>query len=373
VISVSGLEKKFAVSGKVVHSLRGVSFDVVPGEFLVAIGASGSGKTTLLRSVAGLEWPDAGKIALRGEAVFDAATGVDVSPQRRRLGMVFQSYAIWPHLSVMDNILLPLRHGYLRMTDNAARKAAIRALELVGIASLATRPAPQLSGGQQQRVALARALAVSSDILLMDEPLSNLDAQLREEVRGELKSLSSRVGATVLYVTHDRSEAMGMADRVLVLDRGSVLQIGSPTEIYDRPANRTMAEFMGRVNWIAGTPNGDRRVDTQFGSLSTTSDVVGSDAVTIGIRPEGIGVRRSVPGDDMRGINEVLATVVSIQFLGSHAVFEAEAAGQRLLIETRGTALPAPGDTLILKLPPERMFVFAEGSAAAQLDALLPA
>jgi ABC-type Fe3+/spermidine/putrescine transport system ATPase subunit len=364
VISVSGVEKTFAAGGNAVHSLRGVSFDVVPGEFLVAIGASGSGKTTLLRSVAGLEWPDAGRIALRGETVFDAATGVDVPPQRRRIGMVFQSYAIWPHLSVLDNVMLPLRNGYLRMKLDAAQAAAMRALELVGIGALAARPAPQLSGGQQQRVALARALAVSSDVLLMDEPLSNLDAQLREDVRGELKALSSRVGATVLYVTHDRAEALAMADRVLVLDHGSVLQIGSPAEIYDRPASRTMAEFMGRVNWIAGTPAGDGRVATPLGPLRVAGDVARSGAVTIGIRPEGIGVRRAAPGDVL-GANAVAATAVSVQFLGSHAVLEADAAGVRLAIETRGTALPAPGDALVLDLPPERMFVFAEDTAAA--------
>lgn len=358
-ISVSNVDKTFAAGGNAVHSLCGVTFDVAPGEFLVAIGASGSGKTTLLRSVAGLEWPDAGRIALRGETVFDAAAGTDVPPQRRRIGMVFQSYAIWPHLSVLDNVLLPLRNGYLRMKADAARRAALDALELVGIAALAERPAPQLSGGQQQRVALARALAVSSDVLLMDEPLSNLDAQLREEVRGELKALSSRVGATVLYVTHDRAEAMGMADRMLVLERGSVLQIGAPAEIYDRPASRTMAEFMGRVNWIIGTPAADGRVTTPLGPLVVSDGTARSSAVTIGIRPEGIGVRRAAPGEGAGGVNAVAATAVSVQFLGSHAVLEADAAGQRLVIETHGLALPAPGDALILDLPADRMFVFA--------------
>ena len=367
-ISVSGVSKTFSTAGNAVHSLHGISFDVAAGEFLVAIGASGSGKTTLLRSVAGLEWPDAGTIALRGEVVFDAANGIDVPPQRRRLGMVFQSYAIWPHLSVIDNVLLPLRHGYLRMRDDAARQAAMRALELVGIAALATRPAPLLSGGQQQRVALARALAVSSDVLLMDEPLSNLDAQLREEVRGELKSLSRRLGATVLYVTHDRSEAMGMADRVLVLERGSVLQIGLPAEIYDRPASRTMAEFMGRVNWIVGTPSGDGCIETPLGSLCTPGGVPHSGTVTIGIRPESIGVRKAAPGDAL-GMNQVTATAVTVQFLGSHAVLEVEAAGQRLTIETRGAGLPLPGDELVLDLPPDRMFVFAEGTQTAPLAA----
>ena len=358
-ISVADVAKTFVSGGNAVHSLRGVSFDVAPGEFLVAIGASGSGKTTLLRSVAGLEWPDAGTIALRGETVFDAAAGIDVPPQRRRIGMVFQSYAIWPHLSVIDNVMLPLRNGYLRMTDDAARAAALRALDLVGIAALAARPAPQLSGGQQQRVALARALAVSSDVLLMDEPLSNLDAQLREEVRGELKALSSRVGATVLYVTHDRAEALGMADRVLVLDHGSVVQVGSPAEIYDRPASRMMAEFMGRVNWIEGALAADGRAATQLGPLRIPNGVARSGAVTIGIRPEGIGVRRPAPGADALGVNAVAATAVSVQFLGSHAMLEADAAGVRLVIETRGTAVPAPGDALVLDLPADRMFVFA--------------
>ena len=358
-ISASGIDKTFAVGGEGVRSLRGVGFDAVAGEFLVAIGASGSGKTTLLRTIAGLEQPDAGIIKLREEVVFDAARGIDVPPQRRRLGMVFQSYAIWPHMTVLENVMLPLRRGHLRMKHEAARAAALRALDLVGIAALADRPAPLLSGGQQQRVALARALAVSSDVLLMDEPLSNLDARLREEVRGELKALGSRLGATVLYVTHDRAEAMGMGDRLLVLDHGVVLQIGPPGEIYERPSSRQLAEFMGRVNWIEGKAARDGRIETRLGLLRAARPAPAGTAVTLGIRPENATlVRTAAVANDAP--NTVRATALSVQFLGSYAVIEIAAAGERLVVETRGgEALPEAGETVVVHLPYERLLLFA--------------
>jgi iron(III) transport system ATP-binding protein len=359
VISASGVDKTFTVAGKASRILRSVTFEATEGEFLVAIGASGSGKTTLLRTVAGLERPDAGTIRLRGNVVFDARSGVDVAPQGRELGMVFQSYAIWPHLSVLQNVMLPLERGHRRMQHDAARHAAMIALEMVGIAALADRPSPLLSGGQQQRVALARALAVSSDVLLMDEPLSNLDARLREEVRGELKALSNRLGTTVLYVTHDQAEAMSMADRMIVLDGGEVVQSGAPSELYRHPATARLAEFLGRVNWFHGSRAADGRIETPFGLLRA-APVPLAATLTVGIRPEHLVLDRNPPGD---AENVARATVASAQFLGSSGIVEVDVAEQRLSIEVRGTDVPARGERVFVRFPAEQLFVFERNPA----------
>jgi iron(III) transport system ATP-binding protein len=300
--------------------------------------------------------------------VFDAAAAVDVPPQGRGLGMVFQSYAIWPHLSVLDNVMLPLTRGHRRLRHEAARAAALQALEMVGIASLADRPAPLLSGGQQQRVALARALAVSSDVLLMDEPLSNLDAQLRDEVRRELKALVGRLGATVLYVTHDRAEAMALGERLLVIDQGAVVQAGPPDQVYRRPATRQLAEFLGHVNWLDGTAQEAGRIDTPLGPLWTARCATPpSHPVTVGIRPESLSLH---PISDSAGaVNHITATAVSVQFLGSHAVVEVECGGRRLVAESRGgDILPAAGEAVSLHLPPEQLLVFERGGGERLLS-----
>jgi ABC-type Fe3+/spermidine/putrescine transport system ATPase subunit len=364
VIAASELDKTFVVGKKQVHTLRSVTFDVAAGEFLAVIGASGSGKTTLIRSIAGLERPEGGVIRLRDKVVFDAASGLDVPPQQRRLGMVFQSYAIWPHLSVLDNVMLPLIRGQHRMATAAARVAAQNALDLVGIGSLADRPSPLLSGGQQQRVALARALAVSADVLLMDEPLSNLDAQLREEVRRELKSLAHQLGATILYVTHDLSEAMALADRLLILDKGAVLQIGAPADVYRRPASRGLADFLGRINWFEGTCTGNGTIDTSLGGLKTTWSGRGRGAVSVGIRPEHISLRVGASLSSSNTLaNSFPATVISVQFLGAYALVDVDAGGERLLVEWRGALLLSAGDTIVVALPVEELLVFEQATS----------
>ena len=230
--------------------LCGVSFELQPGEVLALLGPSGSGKTTLLRSVAGLERPDKGKIEIRGKVVFDAATGFEIPAEQRGLGLVFQSYAIWPHRSVFENVAYGLR--LRRASDAEVRQKVGDVLKRLGLDHLADRYAHQLSGGQQQRVALARAIVYNPPVLLLDEPLSNLDAKLREDARAWLRELIKQIGNSALYVTHDQTEALAIADRVLLLDRGQIQQEGPPENIYGNPASRFAAEFMGSNNRVEG-------------------------------------------------------------------------------------------------------------------------
>jgi len=230
--------------------LCGVSFELQPGEVLALLGPSGSGKTTLLRSVAGLEKPDKGKIEIRGKVVFDSATGFEVPAEQRGLGLVFQSYAIWPHRSVFENVAYGLR--LRRVPENEIRQKVGDVLQRLGLGHLADRYAHQLSGGQQQRVALARAIVYSPPVLLLDEPLSNLDAKLREDARAWLRELIKQLGNSALYVTHDQTEALAIADRVLLLDRGEIQQDGTPEQIYGCPTSQFSAEFMGSNDRFEG-------------------------------------------------------------------------------------------------------------------------
>ena len=242
-----------------VPAVRGVSFDVGAGEHVTLLGPSGCGKTTTLRAIAGLEHPASGEIRIGGAAVYDGATRTHVPPERRGLSMVFQSYAIWPHMSVFDNVAYGLR---VRTVPGGEVAERVRwALELVQMGALAERSAAQLSGGQQQRVALARAFVFSPSVLLFDEPLSNLDAKLRAEMRIEIKELQRRLGITSVYVTHDLEEALAISDRIIVMRDGVIEQVGSPAEIYDRPRSTFVADFVGSANLIRGRRRPDLEQD----------------------------------------------------------------------------------------------------------------
>jgi len=229
--------------------LKSVSESFADGQISVLLGASGCGKTTTLRCIAGLERPSGGEIVIAGETVYQAAPPVWVAPERRHVSMVFQSYAIWPHMTVFENVALPLRAAGIK--GERARDAVMETLRLVGLDTFASRGATQLSGGQQQRVALARAIVSEAPVILMDEPLSNLDAKLRVEMRVEIRALQRRLGRTILFVTHDQEEAMSIADTVYLYHAGAVIQRGAPQDIYDHPATRHAAEFLGRANIIA--------------------------------------------------------------------------------------------------------------------------
>ena len=251
-ISVKGLHKTFTFGKARTAALQGIDLEVREGEFFVLLGPSGSGKTTLLRSVAGLEKPDRGEILLGGKTLFSSAQKIHLLPEERGIGMVFQSYAIWPHLSVADNIGLVITHGKMRLPRDKIKGRIRRALSLVQLEEFEQSPARLLSGGQQQRVALARALAVNPKVLLMDEPLSNLDARLREEVRSKIRSLVSGLKITSLYVTHDQVEAMVLADRIAVMAGGRVLEVAPTYEPTARASLRSMAGPWKPGAWFWG-------------------------------------------------------------------------------------------------------------------------
>ncbi len=341
----------FAYPGASEPALRDVSLALEPGEVVALLRPSGSGKTTLLRCIAGLERPDAGAIRIGDTTVYSRAQNLYVPPADRQLGMVFQSYAIWPHLTVFGNVALPLREGKRRYPKATIKEKVHRALALVGMQGLAERPAPLLSGGQQQRVALARALAVEPVLLLMDEPLSNLDARLREEVRGEIKALTERLGVAVVYVTHDQTEAMELADRVAVMHEGSILQIGPPEEVYSFPSNPSVAEFFGTVNWLEGQVRQNNVIQTALGAL-VSEDIWGfaeGDEVAVGVRPESL---RVVPGSDgeLQGENVFRCTIAAKAFLGTCRVYVLSAGNTSLLAMRTGVEkLDGPGYVQIPK------------------------
>jgi iron(III) transport system ATP-binding protein len=250
-LTVTGLAKSFVGADGTVAAVDDVSFSVPQGQCYALLGPSGCGKTTILRCVAGLEQAERGTIAIDGRVVSDADVFVPV--HERAIGMVFQSYAIWPHLDVFDNVAYPLEVERPRVARAEIDKRVMDVLALVGMRAMARRPATRLSGGQQQRVALARAIVRRPRLLLLDEPLSNLDARLRDAMRRELSVLIRQIGVTALFVTHDQVEALSLADRVAVMERGRIVQEGAPADIYDRPRDLFVATFLGAANVIAGT------------------------------------------------------------------------------------------------------------------------
>jgi iron(III) transport system ATP-binding protein len=294
-------------------AVRDVTFEVSEGDLFSLLGPSGCGKTTTLRSIAGLEEPDSGRIVVADRELFSATEEgkegkegkgkrFSISANERGLGMVFQSYAIWPHMSVFDNVAFPLR---VRKRGQRPGKKQIaqsveRVLDTMQLSEMSGRNATQLSGGQQQRLALARALVMEPPLLLLDEPLSNLDAKLRESLRFELKRLQREVGITAIYVTHDQGEALSMSNRIAVMSGGEIVQIGTPREIYETPKSRFVAEFVGTANFIGGTvrellPEGCV-VETALGAVSVRRRPEGSqagDAVVLSIRPEAIGLQEA--------------------------------------------------------------------------------
>src|SRR6476661_2465714 len=244
-VTLTGVGRQFGA----LKAVDSVDLAVEHGEFVTLLGPSGCGKTTTLRMVAGLERNDSGVIVIGDRVVSDAAADLFVPPDHRKLGMVFQSYAIWPHMTVFDNVAYPLSVRHVAKAEIRARVMA--ALQLVEMEAYAERPAPALSGGQQQRVAIARALVFEPEVLLLDEPLSNLDARLRAQMGDEFRALQRRLGITTLYVTHDQDEAMALSDRVVLMRSGKILQVGPPEEIYQRPASRAVAAFFGSPNLLS--------------------------------------------------------------------------------------------------------------------------
>jgi len=353
-ITVSGLSKQFYVGGGTVKALKGLDLDIGEGEFFVIVGASGSGKTTLLRCIGGLESPDGGEIHIDGQLVSSDNPPTWIPPQQRKLGMVFQSYAVWPHLTVSQNVALPLAEGAQRVPRREVSSRVREALRLVQIEELADRSATLLSGGQQQRVALARAIAVNPRVLLMDEPLSNLDARLREEVRGKIRDLAKQLGFTVLYVTHDQVEAMAMADKIALMQEGELLQVSAPMELYHKPRRVEVAEFFGLVNWLKGKVLEPHLAETAVGFLNITGDAKTGDAVLLGIRPECLTVVETSAGNER---NTFRGTLRSSTFLGDQFLFHV--AFQDHVFVGKNRALPVRGHSEVcLHVDPANIMVF---------------
>ena len=329
-LTVSNLTKAFGTSKPAVDD---VSFVAAAGEIVVLLGPSGCGKTTTMRSVAGLETPTGGRIRIGDDLVSDPANGVFMKPQKRNVGMVFQSYAIWPHMTVAQNVRYPLLHRGLSRAE-ADRRVA-EALAIVSLADYAGRPATALSGGQMQRVALARSLVYQPRVLLLDEPLSNLDAKLRLRLRDDLRRIIKAAGVTALYVTHDQSEAVAVGDRVGVMRDGKLLQLSSPTELYNRPIDLFVAEFTGATNVLAGRVASVAResalvsIDgqTEIRAVATSRLDIGGEA-TVAVRPENIRIARPVERDSLAGHwNQMPGRVLEVRFQGVQTAYSVSTAG----------------------------------------------
>jgi iron(III) transport system ATP-binding protein len=339
-----------------------VSLAVAPGEFVTLLGPSGCGKTTTLRCIAGLEKPDTGEIRIGGALVASAERSVFLNPEHRNIGMVFQSYAVWPHMTVFDNVAYGLR--VRRAPQNIVRQRTMRALELVGLAHLAERYATKLSGGQRQRVALARAIVYEPKVVLFDEPLSNLDAKLREQMRIELVRLQKDVGITSIYVTHDQSEALVMSDRVVVMDKGVIQQIGDPHSIYTRPANAFVASFIGVANLMDATLVGrsgdifDIEITLGAGRAPLRVQAAGGNGAAKGerlvlsLRPEDITLHVQPPGD-AAGANVFEGEVIDTVYLGNFLECRARVGCHEVGIQIDHYEQLAPGQKVFLSFRPE--------------------
>jgi iron(III) transport system ATP-binding protein len=380
-LEITHLRKTFAEHrGAAVHALDGVSLSVPEGKLFTILGESGSGKTTMLRSIAGLERPDSGRIDIGGSPVFDSGSGSFVPPNKRGLGMVFQSYAIWPHMTVFQNVAFPLK-ARRTMKRSEIRGAVERALETMQMGHLADRPATHLSGGQQQRLALARAIVGNPRLLLLDEPLSNLDAKLRERMRFELKRLQRETGITTIYVTHDQAEALALSDEIALMHDGQILQQGTPAEIYYRPVAEYVADFIGSTNLLAGTlvaagATGEPCSVELNGVVcrgQLSEDAAAGVEVALAVRPESISIAPSALAD--LGENTLPGVVLGRVFLGESTEFLVESGRLEIRVRTSG---PAPGidvdDRVTLRLPTESCLVFRRSSTAlSDADANLEA
>ncbi len=350
-IAISGLSKRFGAN----LAVADLSLDIDDGQFVTLLGASGCGKTTTLRMLAGFLTPDAGEIRVDGR-LLSAAGGV-VPPERRGMGMVFQNYALWPHMSVFENVAFGLRAQRLRRAAIATRVTA--ALRLVGLDHLASRFPGYLSGGQQQRVALARSMVVEPAVLLLDEPLSNLDAKLRERMRAELKELQRRTRITFVYVTHDQTEALALSDRIAVMHEGVLQQYATPFEIYDKPASAHVAEFIGSTNWISGRVSS--RAEDDLGRLTLESGdtlcvvlpagAKPDDRIRVSIRPEDV---RLDAGASHTGVNALHGCITDIAFLGSSTDYQVTIGSLILRAQTGRASLHLKGDAVDVHIDPRR-------------------
>ena len=362
-IRVEGLSKTFAGKDERVAAIGGIDFEVAAGEMATLLGPSGCGKTTTLRCLAGLERADGGRIVIGERAVVDVGAGLFVPPQKRDLGMVFQSYAIWPHMTVLENVAYALEGRGIGKAER--RKRALEALAMVQLAHLADRPAPRLSGGQQQRVAIARAMVGHPQALLFDEPLSNLDARLRIEMRNEIRRIQRQIGITSVYVTHDQAEALAISDWIIVMKEGRIIERGRPVDIYRQPRHVFTAQFLGTTNLIAGTV---AAVDTTTGELAVTTAL----GRILGVDPsrtlaQGAKVRVSIRPEDLSPHEGAAGPVNTIEGRMTFAVFAGAAVEAELRCGDTGIqclldrdADLTPGNAVTLRTKPGACLVLPE-------------
>jgi iron(III) transport system ATP-binding protein len=364
-LSVNALNTSYPNErGEIVKAVQNVSFEVPDGKLFTLLGPSGCGKTTTLRSIAGLEKPTSGQISVNSRIVYSSATNTFVAPNKRGFGMVFQSYAIWPHMNVFQNAAFPLEVGGKRPPRKEIQDKVMRVLAAVRLDHLAEREATKLSGGQQQRLALARALVMEPALLLLDEPLSNLDAKLRDRMRFEVKRMQRELGLTTIYVTHDQSEALALSHEIAVMSEGQIMQIGTPQDIYERPANKFVADFVGVTNFIEGSVLGTHEdggyvVETPIGSLGVVSaDLLRiGDDVLVSVRPEDVVLSEQRP----EGRN-VFESVVDVRvFLGEYRDFQVKVGERLLLARAHPSIGTAVGEKTYVQLNPEKcVAIFGE-------------
>ncbi len=361
-LRVDDLRLAYRSERGLVEAVAGVSFTVPQGAFYTLLGPSGCGKTSTLRCIAGLELPTDGTIEIGDAVVFSSTRRMVLPSHRRDIGMVFQSYAIWPHLTVFENVAFPLRHGRQRLPRGVIRDKVVQALDLVGLGALAERPAPLLSGGQQQRVALARALVREPSVLLLDEPLCNLDSKLRESMRYHIKELVRRLKITTLYVTHDQLEALTMSDTVALMREGRIVQSGSPRDVYLRPGDAFVAGFLGRTNLLDGRvgrrsgEDGEGSIETPWGVMRSMLPPWASEgtSVRVGFRPEYTTLSQGAPD----GLCNILrGTVAAVAFAGQTVEYKIDLGG--LLIDACGEpfATHLLGGPVFIGVAPERCYV----------------
>ena len=368
-LRIQGLRKRFSQ----VLAVDGLSLDIEEGEFFTLLGPSGCGKTTTLRLVAGLEKPDSGEIYLGERCLFSQSKRVFVQPERREMGMVFQSYALWPHMTVFENVAYPLRLRRKKLSE--IRERVIESLALVGLQGLEDRPAPALSGGQQQRVALARALVFSPRVLLLDEPLSNLDARLREDMRRELKTLQRRIGVTVLFVTHDQIEGLSLSDRIAIMNHGKLEQVGTPEEVYYRPSTPFARDFLGKTFVLTGKIStvADAKLQVEIDGIRSSSlwvklsnlpskraeKLASGDEVVVAIRPEQILIWDSPP----HGKNNIVPAILEgIHFLGDRFEYTVSLGSEIRVLISPASQLLKTGQKLFLELKSEGLTLWPRGT-----------
>lgn len=356
--------------GSSVRAIDSISLDIEQGEFVVLLGSSGCGKTTLLRCIAGLETPDSGSIQVNGQTVFDSASGIIVPPESRRIGMMFQSYALWPHMTINENIMFPLK---MQKVDNATATRKIkRVLDMMHIEELAQQYPNQLSGGQQQRVALARAMVCSDNLLLFDEPLSNVDAKVREHLRTELGVMQRELGFTAIYVTHDQEEAMALADRIVVLGGGRIWQHGTPQEVYHHPRDGRVASFVGSANLLPGrliSRGEEVRVETAIGSITVPKAQVRShkdDAVLMS-RPECWRIADMEDDATQSSSLRVKGNIRLITHLGPHTDYIINVNGNDFRIRDYRTRQLSLGDSVDVAINTTDLLVLDQNSTAGDV------